>query len=272
MRPFWLTPKWIVGHLLVVAVLLSFSQFGLWQWRRHLDRAERNAVIEARLTQPPLPLLEALSAAEAEMAQGITAEAALRFRRVLVAGVFEVEDEILRRPVSRDGAPGYHVVTPLAVAGDVVGSRVWVERGWVPTTVTTVPVTSAPPPAGEVTIIGWLRAPTTPPSGPVAAIAPRDPPSGRLAFAYYLDAARLQGQVAGPLLPAVVFFEAFADGAMHPEALPLAPERPELTPGSHLGYTIQFSAFALITLIGYIALLRRTGRERAAEIPSGAPR
>jgi len=270
MRPFWLTPKWVVGHLLVVTVLLSFSQFGLWQWRRHGERADRNAVIEARLTQPPLPLAEALAAAEAEMAAGASSEAALRFRQVVAVGVFEPADEILRRPVSRDGAPGYHVVTPLLLAG-ADGARVWVERGWVPGSVSQVPVESAPPPGGEVAVVGWLRATSTPPSGPLATIAPRDPPSGRLTTAYYLDPARLQPQVAGPLLPAVLFFEGFADGATHPEAFPLPPERPDIDPGPHLGYAIQWYAFALITLIGYTALLRRTGREQESEAPSGAP-
>lgn len=263
MRPFWLTPKWLVGHLLVVSVLVSFSQFGLWQWRRHLDRSERNAVIAARLEQPPQPLAEALAAARAEIAAGATPEAALRFRRVVAVGEFEPQDEILRRPVSRDGVPGYHVVTPLRLSDDLEGWRVWVERGWVSDAVTEVPVVSAPPPAGAVAVVGWLRATTTPPTGPLAAIAPRDPPTGRLVSAYYLDPLRLGDQVAGPLLEGVLFFEAYAESTT--PATPLPPERPEIDPGPHLGYAIQWFSFALITLVGYTALLRKTGRESSSE-------
>lgn len=264
-RPFWLEPKWLVGHLLVVTMLVSFSQFGLWQWRRHLDRSERNQVIESRLSQPPQPLAEAWETASAALAAGIPADEALRFRRVWVEGVFEPEDEILRRPVSRDGYPGYHVVTPLRLSGPMSGWRVWVERGWVPDAVTSVPVSSAPPLAGRVVVIGWLRATTSPPSGPFASIAPRDPASGRLVTAYYLDPLRLAEQVAGPLLPAVIHFEDYGAGGLAPTPFPLPPELPTVAAGPHFGYAVQWFAFALITLIGYTALLRRTARESLAD-------
>lgn len=239
----------------MLIVLVAFSQFGLWQLRRHAEVAERNAVLVERLAQAPVELDAALAAAAVQEAQGADADEAVRFRRVAVAGTFEPDDEVLRRPVSRDGAPGYHVVTPLRLAGDPDGRRLWVERGWVPQAFDEVPVPEAPPPPGEVEVVGWLRGTTGPPSGWVAALAPRDPPSGRLVTVAYLDPERLADQVAGPLVPAVLWLESLVPdpGARWPRP----PETPAVDPGPHLAYAIQWFAFALVTIVGYSALLRR---------------
>lgn len=254
-----LTPKWLVGHALALVVVVSFTQFGFWQLRRHEQRAERNAVAEARLAAAPVPLEDALAAALAEVAMGSSPRDAFHARRVALSGTFEPADELLRRPVSRDGAPGYHVVTPLALADDPQGRRLWVERGWVPQEQNAVPAQEAPPPAGTVDLTGWLRAPDVPPTGWVAALAPRDPADGRLSMVAYVDVERLAAQVDGPTVPAVLLLEAATPAS--PATMPLAPEAPVLGLGSHLGYAIQWFAFTAITLIGYPALLRRVHRE-----------
>lgn len=251
--------------MLALSVVLSFSQFGFWQLRRHEQRLERNAIITERLAAAPADLDAALTAARADLSAGATPADAFRARRVEVTGVFEPEDEVLRRPVSRDGRPGFHVVTPLALADDPQERRLWVERGWVPQAVDTVPVTEAPPPTGEVTIEGWLRAPDVPPTGWVASLAPRDPPSGRLNTVAYVDVDRLAAQVAGPTAPAVLVQAAPGHAATAANPLPLPPEPPAVGLGSHLGYAIQWFAFTLVTLIGYPALLRRVQREREPE-------
>jgi surfeit locus 1 family protein len=215
----------------------------------------------ARAAAEPVPLDEALAAAEAEAAGGADPALALRDRRVRVAGWFEPEDEVLRRPVSRNGLPGYHVVTPLRLEDDPDGRRLWVERGWVSDDFDRVPVVDAPPPEGRVEVIGWLRATTSPPTGWVAAIAPRDPPTGRLATVAYLDPERLGDQVGGPLVPAVLWLEEVVGVTPAAGAWPAPPEPHEVSPGPHLGYAIQWFAFVAITIVGYAALLRRVMRE-----------
>ena len=258
-----LTPKWLFGHVLVLAVVVSFTQFGFWQLRRHTERSARNEVMLARAGAAPVALDEALAAAAAEAAAGVDPALALRDRRVRVAGWFEPEDEVLRRPVSRNGMPGYHVVTPLRLEDDPGGRRLWVERGWVPDDFDRVPVAEAPPPEGRVEVVGWLRATTAPPTGWVAAIAPRDPPTGRLTAVAYLDPERLGDQVGGPLVPAVLWLESIvgstpADAA---QSWPAPPEVDEVTLGPHLGYAIQWFAFVVVAVVGYAALLRRVTRE-----------
>lgn len=260
-RSVLLTPKWLVGHALALVVVVSFTQLGVWQLRRHAERQTRDALVTERLAAAPVALDAALVAAQADLAAGTPEREALLGRRVAVRGVFEPADEVLRRPVSRDGVPGYHVVTPLALADDPDGRRLLVERGWVPQDVTAVPVADAPPPDGEVTVSGWLRAADLPPTGWVVALAPRDPAEGRLAMVAYVDLARLAPQMAGSLVPAVLLLEASEPAS--PATLPLAPKPPEVGAGPHFGYALQWFAFTLVTLVGYPSLLRRVVRDRA---------
>jgi cytochrome oxidase assembly protein ShyY1 len=250
-----------VGHALVVAVVVSFTQFGFWQLRRHEQRMERNDVTRARLAAEPIPLRDALAEIERLVAEGVPAALAIRDLRVQVSGVFEPDDEVLRRPVARDGRPGYHVVTPLRLGDAAEAERLWVERGWVSDVFDRVPLADAPPPAGRVEVVGRLQALTPTPSGFLAAFAPRDPPTGRLVTVAYLDPQRLAGQVRGPLLPLALALESSTPA--QPAAWPLAILTPELTLGSHLGYALQWFSFVLITIIGYAALTRRVVREAA---------
>jgi surfeit locus 1 family protein len=241
-------------------VVVSFTQFGFWQLRRHDQRQARDATTTERLAAAPVPVAEAVDAALADVAAGVPVGDAFRGRRAVATGTFEPEDEVLRRSMSRNGLPGYHVVTPLALADDDAGRRLWVERGWVPQEFGTVPVAEAPPPTGLVEVEGWLRAPDVPPTGWVATLAPRDPPEGRLETVAYVDLDRLAAQVAGPAVPAVLLLAASEPAT--PGELPLPLAAPILGPGPHLGYAIQWFAFALITSIGYPTLLRRVQRER----------
>jgi hypothetical protein len=102
-------------------------------------------------------------------------------------------------PSSRDGVPGFHVVTPLVLSD---GSAVLVERGWVPQHHDLVPVRAAPPPQGEVTIRAWAFPGETPPVRPAgrtgAARSRRRAAGRRLA---YLDLERLAPQMPYALQP-----------------------------------------------------------------------
>ena len=264
-----LSPTWIVGHLLAVTVVVSFTQFGFWQLRRHDQRVERNAAIEARLSAPPVPLEAALAEADAARAAGVEGWIdPLEYRTVRLTGRFDAEAEVLRRGVVRDGMPGFHVITPLVLDD---GSAVMVDRGWVPQEFDSVPVAAAAPAAGEVEVEGWAFPPDVPPTGALASLAPRDPPSGRLVQVAYVDVERLAGQVPHPLLSVKVVLDAPAR-APGDASLPLPPRAPEVAFGPHLGYALQWFAFVVITLVGYVALLRRRAREAADSMVSSSER
>jgi cytochrome oxidase assembly protein ShyY1 len=257
-RRIFLTPKWLLGHALVVLVAVSFTGFGVWQLQRHEARLERNEVALARMAAEAVDLETALRLAAAESSDAGVHP--LAYRRVRVSGVYDPSSEVLRRPVSRDGRPGYHVITPLVRDG---GRAVLIERGWVPQELGQVPVREAPPPPGEVTVEGWAFPTERPPTGPLAGLAARDPAEGPLTAVAYVDDERLAQQMPYGLEGAVVLLDA-PHRPPGDTTLPLPPPRPSVGAGAHLGYAVQWFSFALIAVIGYVALVRRVAREDAA--------
>ena len=45
---FALTPKWIIRHVLVVALVVAMISLGFWQLRRLDEKRDHKAVVEAR--------------------------------------------------------------------------------------------------------------------------------------------------------------------------------------------------------------------------------
>lgn len=241
-----LTPKWIAGHLLALSLVVAFVNFGFWQLRR-LDQARsRNAVIEARTALPQQSLAAALELGDA-----------MEYVPVAVSGQYAPENEVLLRGRSTGGGPGFHVLTPLvlgAEAGGLAGKALLVERGWVPYDMDTVPVTAALPPAGEVLVEGEVYLPQVPPAGALAGLAAHDPTEGALTQSFYIDVVRLQPQMPFELVPAYLKLRVQTPPGAGELPSPLPPEQHDL--GPHLGYAIQWFAFAIIGVAGYFFLLR----------------
>ncbi|MFA5595005.1 MAG: SURF1 family protein [Trueperaceae bacterium] len=252
-----LTPKWIAGHLLALALVVAFVNFGFWQLRRLEQARSRNEIIEARSATPPQGLGTVLPLGED-----------MEYLPVVVTGAYSPENEVLLRGRSTGGGPGFHVLTPLvldASAGELAGKAVLVERGWVPYDMDQVPVTAALPPGGAVRVEGEVYPPQVPPTGPLAGMAARDPAEGVLTQSFYVDVARLQPQMPFELVPA--YLKLRMQTPPTPGALPsaLPPEQHDL--GPHLGYAIQWFSFAIIGVAGYFFLLRSVLRPRSGLEP-----
>jgi surfeit locus 1 family protein len=244
-----LTPKWLLGHLLALGLVVLFVNFGLWQLDRLDQRLERNAQIAARLAAESRPL----AALREEFGEE---PGDLAFRRATAEGRYEQANEILLRSRSRDGAAGWHVLTPLITES---GRALLVDRGWVPYSLDDPPIEEAAPPAGTVSVEGLVRAEQDPPEGWLARFAPRDRSEGPLRNAYYVDVERLAPQLPYPLEP--VYLELSRQQPAAEARYPLPPEPPELERGTHLSYALQWFSFALIGAVGYVLLLWRTARE-----------
>jgi len=250
MYRFLVSPRWLVAHVLVVAVAAGCVSLGLWQLRRLDERRVLNDQIESGLQAEPVPLDQALSEPPSTLA----------YRRVVAIGHYLRSEEVLLSPRSRDGAPGHDVLTPLETVSPGRGRGILVDRGWVPYTMSTPPVAEAAPPPGEVTVRGFLL-PTRSAAraGPVGA--------ARLGFVSDADVARLQGQVSVPLVPHYLVLESQAPA---PGQLPLPGAPPELDEGPHLSYAVQWFTFGAIALGGYPLIIRRWARERFSP-PDGSP-
>ncbi|HWH33756.1 MAG TPA: SURF1 family protein [Acidimicrobiales bacterium] len=245
---FWLRPKWVVGHVLVVALVVAFVNFGFWQLRRLDERRSANAVVEARSSMPAAPFAEVVP----DTAGYADVEDDLAYRRVVVRGTYDAGASVLVRSRTLDGRPGFWVLTPLVV-GD--GSAVVVNRGFAPFATEASEVLAATrPPAGPVEVAGLVLA-TQERQG----IGPTDPPGGVLDKISRVDLARLQQQYERPLAPGYVQLQTQdPPGADLPIALP----DPEQSDGSHLSYAVQWFLFAAVGALGWPLLLRHTAAER----------
>ena len=256
-------PRWLFGTLTVVVAAAVMANLGLWQVRRLHQRLERNRTIEARIHAPAEPLTQAL--ARYDIGAALNAPTAAAYRHVTVSGRYDAADEVLLRSRSEGGHPGFHVLTPLMLAG---GKALLVDRGWVPYTDNDPPVPAAAPPSGEVTLTGLLRRPEPEPSGFFKSISPQDPATGPLKKTFYANPARLQQQFSVPLVGA--YLQLASQTPAQTGELPVTPHPPELSNGPHLSYAIQWFSFMLITVIGYGVVLERRTREGAPS-SQGAP-
>jgi surfeit locus 1 family protein len=137
---FWPTIVALIG----IAITASL---GNWQLDRAAEKRALKARSDAFASQPPIHV----SAAEipaADIAQ----------RRVEARGVFEPRYAVYIDNRLHRGAPGYHVIMPLELAGGE--RRVLVNRGWIARPLDRRDVPNVRTPAGEVTIEGTAVLPS----------------------------------------------------------------------------------------------------------------
>ncbi|MDX1592691.1 MAG: SURF1 family protein [Gammaproteobacteria bacterium] len=227
------------GPVPTLAMLIAvplFCSLGLWQ----LDRAETKRVLRARLD----------ARWDAPVATPLPARPdweALEFARVEARGEFVAAHQFVVGDRLHAGRRGVHVITPLRLDG---GAELLVNRGWVADA-----GRATPPPDGGVVLTGRLVHPQPPALelGPAApAEAPWRAPWSRLDPAAYAD-------VAGVVpLPAALLLDPDA-----PHGFVRDWRRPTggLAPSLHVGYAVQWFAFAAIALVLWVrhAFGRRTG-------------
>jgi cytochrome oxidase assembly protein ShyY1 len=235
----YLTPRWLVAHVVVVIVAGIFIRLGTWQLDRLNARRAANTTVAERIALPAVGLDVLLTSVP---------ESEREYRRVVVSGTFDPQGEVLIRSRTNEGEAGFHVVTPLMTDP---GVAVLVNRGWVPLDLDTPPVVPALPPTGPVEVTGAVRSSQFAPT-----LGPRDPADGHLQRLFWIDISRIQQQSAHRLV--AVSVELVSQAPAQPGPLPIPVPPHELTEGPHLAYAIQWFAFAAIGLGGYVALLRRS--------------
>lgn len=239
MYAFTRKPRWIAAHLLFAVLLTTFVLAGFWQLSRHQSRKDLNSTITSRqdiAVVPIGPLLENLDPSQAE------------YRIVSATGRF-FGPAVIVRSRSLNGQPGCHVLSTLAVEGE---PALVVNRGWLPLDICEGSAAdSTDPPETNTELTGRVRQTQT--RGQFGAV---DPPDGVLDVMARVDLDRLQKQVDVPLYPVYVEQITPAD----PD-LPVELAAPETDGGPHLGYAVQWFAFALVSIIGYPLVLRKQARE-----------
>lgn len=228
------------GGLVLLMVLPIFISLGVWQWEKGQQKIARQAQMEA-LGQAALAAMPA-EAAEAE---------SLRYRRFILQGEYDAARQVLVDNRVHQGQAGYHVVTPLKLAGS--DTRVLVNRGWIPAADRSH-LPEVPPPAGPVAVTGVAVVPPdrfftlAPAPAPSDSSAPWEP------VWQNLDLKRFKAGVPYPLQPVVIQLDPEAPGGY-------GRDWPQPDEGSdrNLGYAVQWFGFAVAAIgIWSFLVMRRS--------------
>ena len=241
---FLLSRRWIGFALFVVVLAGICFRLGLWQLHRMEDRLDDNKVIKRHLAADPVPLASVLAPGE-EVAERSA------WTRVRATGTYDVEREVTVTFTTRDGAPGVDVVTPLVMPD---GSAVLVDRGWLATQNTTDRPANIPaPPAGQVTVTGWLRQDS---GADRQAVEPRD---GQVRA---ISSTGMAASVPYDLVSGYLNLRSQYPPAA--KALELEPP-PELGQGPHFFYALQWWFFGGLAVFGLFWFAWVEVKERRAK-------
>src|SRR5262245_35333529 len=220
---------------------------GFWQLDRFHQRSAINDRIDAGGSAVPVPLSSLLATV------GSDPPVSAIWTRVTVTGTYDPEHQILARARTVGGNVGFEVITPLVLP---TGDAVLIDRGGIPpaSSGSAIAAPSVPAvPSGHGTVTGRLHAPAS------RATAPEQFGGGRAVRRIAPSA--LSSTVPHPLYGGYVTM----DGQVPPAGSALVP-----IPADHenaamnAGYVVQWWAFALLTLAGYVYLARREAHPPSA--------
>lgn len=225
-------PRWY-WILIVIAAVVLFVRLGLWQWQRgEFHREQRE-----QFTHGDAPPVDATAA---------SLERLPRYMRVRVAGTFDAARQFLLENISRNGVPGYEVLTVLTL-GD--GSHLLVDRGWLPFSGyrDRLPDVSFDAASAPSFLTGRLSQP------PAAGLA-----SGRVApaaegpwprVASFPTIEQLSASYGAPLAPVLLLLDADAGPGYLRDWQP-----PGIPPERNFSYAIQWWSFAVLALALFVGL------------------
>ena len=229
---FLVSRRWLAFALVVVALAWGAWRLGEWQFSRLEDRRDRNATIERNERAGAAPVGDVMGVDE-------PVPGSEEWRVVEATGTYAVEDTVIVRYRTRDGASGVDVVVPLELDD---GTSLLVDRGWYPTGNSGVAAPDVPePPAGEVTVTGRVRRDATGDSASVTDQSTRAISSVEIGEA--LDRQVLSG-----------FVDLVSESPEPTEPLELA-EEPELDDGPHFFYGLQWWFFGALAIFGFCYLV-----------------
>jgi surfeit locus 1 family protein len=220
---------------LTLAVPLAFAalfvRLGFWQLSRLEQKRAFNAVLSARLAAPPADVTTLPS----DTALG-------HYRRVTASGTMLYDHEVVYAGRSREGSPGVDLLTPLKLDGrDTV---VMVNRGWAYSF-----------DAATIDKTRWREKDSARVAGYTETFTGKERSAvpGRV---HALDRTAIQAIVGLPVAPYLIVQT--SDSARHADSIPVRLEIAAPNEGPHKSYAIQWFSFALVAVVGGVALSRRS--------------
>jgi surfeit locus 1 family protein len=235
------------GGLLVTVLVPLFVSLGQWQWNKASLKEGRQSTLDLRAAEPAMQLPPVPVSAEE-----------MRYRKVVVRGVFEPQRQILiDNRIHRERA-GYHIVTPLRIEGSDL--RVLVNRGWVPADHDRKILPIVDTPTGVID----LQATAVPPGTRFFTLGKEAAAIGWQPVWQNLDLARYRQAVDFPLQPVILQLDPDS-AAGFVRDWPRLDERIE----RHVGYAWQWFGFAAATVCIWLFYLLRPLFRRQAPANAG---
>jgi len=217
-----------------LACAALFVRLGVWQLARLKEKRAFNAILAQRLGEAAT----AVTALPGDTALG-------HYRRVTASGTLLYDREVVYAGRSHEGSPGVDLLTPMRIAGrDTV---VMVNRGW-----------AYSPDAATIDNLHWKEKDSAQVAGYAETFAglERGSSPNTLRRVHALDRAAIQSLVGLPVAPHVLVQT--SDSATHADSIPVRLNIPTLDEGPHQSYAIQWFSFALVAVVGGVALSRRS--------------
>ncbi|MGV1750894.1 SURF1 family protein [Agrobacterium sp. CG674] len=233
--------------VMVMTIILTgcLLALGTWQVNRLAWKKDLVARVEERAHAAPV---EAPAASEWP---ALTDPAQYEYRRVKIAGTFRHQDEVQVYTVT-DLGPGYWVLTPFERQD---GTRVIINRGFVPTDKRAPETRPEGEIAGTVEVIGLMRAPET---GGLF-LRTNDPQNDRWYsrnIAQITDAKKIEN--AAP-------FYIDADATANPGGLPVGGKTMLTFPNNHLSYAVTWYILAGMVVAAGWYVMRNLNAPKARD-------
>jgi surfeit locus 1 family protein len=237
----FVSPRWRWATLLVLVLTAVFIRLGIWQLDRLEQRRAQNQQILAVLDTPPYQM----DAARLPATQQIPG------RWVTVTGTYDLERQMVLLLQNWQNRAGVNLITPLVIEGS--NTAVLVDRGWIPNDeLANLPAYDE---RGPVTVEAYVTLPETLDRANAAADTNFQPEI------YRVDTAVLQTQLPYELQPVYLVLPPGEDGnSRWPYR---QPREVDISDGPHLGYALQWFAFALIAIVGYGYFVQRGSKGTA---------
>lgn len=237
----FLTVRWILTTLLVIVGVGVLIRLGFWQLDRLEWRRAFNARATSQLNAPRLDL---------NASQPVADLYDMEYRSVSVTGQYDFSQEVLLRNQVWENRLGYHVLTPLKIAGS--DWYVLVDRGWIP--FEEAASRSKYQELGDIHVQGMIRRGQEKPDFGGVVDPTLAPGENRLDAWNVVNLPRIIEQSNLHMLPGYIIQAPRASRTALPyRSLPEI----EISEGSHQSYAMQWFSFAAILGLGYPFFVRR---------------
>ncbi|GAA1867727.1 SURF1 family protein [Brevibacterium marinum] len=239
---FLISPRWLKYIAMTIIVVIACIFLALWQKDRQDQRQHEIDTINANYASEPVDIDSVLPTTSA------TLDESDEWQQVSLTGEFQTADTVFARNRTVNDKVGYYVVVPFELTS---GDTIALVRGWI-----AEPDQIPPTPTGEQTIDARLQ--------PAQDGSEDKNPDGLIKA---IDPARIPGM--GSAYDNVYAEVVHTGGGADDDAglMPLPP--PDLDPGNHLSYMLQWFTFGIMIIIAVTISARR--ERRAAAEAAGSP-